>query len=145
VIVSVPPLRNLKLRMKKLTAFFAILAVGLAGFSAVASAYDQEENPIPGQEKFYHPPPVDRLMAEVTHLNRMMAHVERLLKTYRASPAISRKYTHVRQEAASVNSQLQNKAIDRVRLRGEIERMHKELHQIEEELHVPAPQQYSWR
>jgi hypothetical protein len=131
--------------MKKPTVFFALLAVGVAGFSVAASAYDQEENPVPGQERFYHPPAVDRLMAEVNHLNHMMTHVERLLRTFRAPQAISRKYEHVRQEAASVNSQLRSKAIDRVRLRSEIERMHKELHQIEEELHVPAQQQYSWR
>jgi hypothetical protein len=131
--------------MKKSTVFFALLAAGLAGLFAAASAYAQEENSVPGSGQYYRPPAVDRLMAEVTHLNRMMAHVERLLKTYRAPQAISRKYEHVKQEAASVNSQLRSKAIDRVRLRSEIERMHKELHQIEEELHVPAPQQYSWR
>ncbi|MEN3369544.1 MAG: hypothetical protein V7609_1687 [Verrucomicrobiota bacterium] len=131
--------------MKKYTVFFALLAVGVAGFGAAALGAEQDENLTPGQERFYHPPAVDQLMAEVNHLNRMMGHVERLLRTYRAPQAISRKYEHVRQEAASVNSQLRSKAIDRVRLRSEIARMRKELHQIEEELHVPAQQQYSWR
>ena len=98
-----------------------------------------------GQERFYHPPAVDRLRGEVNHLNRMMTHVERALRTYRAPKPIWREYEHVRQEAAVVNLQLRSKAIDRFRLRSEIERMHKELHQIEEELHVPAQQQYSWR
>ncbi|MEY2559735.1 MAG: hypothetical protein QOG51_150 [Verrucomicrobiota bacterium] len=131
--------------MKKSIVFSALVAVGLAGFSTAASGNDQDENVAPGQERYYHPPAVDKLMAEVNHLNHMMTHVERLVRTLRAPQAISRKYEHVRQEAASVNSQLRSKAIDRVRLRSEIERMHKELHQIEEELHVPAQQQYSWR
>lgn len=131
--------------MKKSTIFLVLLAVGLTGFSVAASAYDQDENTVSGQERFYHPPAVDRLVAEVNHLNHMMTHVERALATYHASPPIRQKYGHVRQAAAAVNSQLRSKAIDRVRLRSEIERMHRELHQIEEDLHIPVQGQYRWR
>ena len=131
--------------MKNSTISSALLAIGLAGFGIAASGQDDESKMINGHEQFYHPIPVDRLMGEVNHLNRMMTHVERALRTYRAPPSIRQKYEHVRQEAAVVNLQLRSKAIDRFRLGKEIEHMHAELHHIEEELHVPVPQYYQWR
>src|SRR5205807_4394442 len=131
--------------MKNSTIFSALLAVGLAGFCIAASGQDDESKMINCHEQFYHPIPVDRLMGEVNHLNHMMTHVERALGTYRAPRPIRQKYEHVRQEAAVVNLQLRSKAIDRFRLGKEIEHMHAELHQIEEELHVPVPQYYQWR
>jgi hypothetical protein len=131
--------------MKKFTVISTLLAVGLAGFGVAASGQDDESRMINGREQSYHPIPVDRLKGEVEHLNRMMAHVERALKTYRAPKPIWREYEHVKQEAAVVNLQLRSKAIDRFRLGKDIEHMHAELHHIEEALHVPAPQQYAWR
>lgn len=131
--------------MKKLTMFAAFLAVGLAGFGAGASAQDDERGMISGREQGYRPIAVDRLKSEVNHLNRMMAHVEKALRTYKAPKAISQKYDRVRQEVAVLSGQLRSKAIDALRLRKEIERMHAELHRIEEELHIPAQSQYQWR
>jgi hypothetical protein len=131
--------------MKKFTVISTLLAVGLAGFGVVASGQDDESRMINGHEQFYHPIPVDRLRGEVNHLNRMMTHVERALKTYRAPKPIWGEYEHVKQEAAVVNLQLHSKAIDRFRLGKDIEHMHAELHHIEEALHIPAQQQYPWR
>jgi hypothetical protein len=131
--------------MKNSTIFSALLAVGLAGFGVAASGQDDERGMINGREQLYHPIPVDRLINEVKHLNRMMTHVERALHTYRAPKPIWREYEHVRKEAAVVNLQLRSKAIDRFRLGKDIEHMHAELHHIEEELHVPVPGYYQWR
>jgi hypothetical protein len=131
--------------MKNSTVISALLAVGLVGFGVAASGQDDESRMINGREQLYHPIPVDRLKGEVNHLNRMMSHVERALKTYRAPKPIWGEYEHVKQEAAVVNLQLHSKAIDRFRLGKDIEHMHAELHHIEEALHVPAQQQYSWR
>jgi hypothetical protein len=131
--------------MKNSTIFSAILAVGLAGFGVAVSAQDDESKMINGREQFYHPIPVDHLMNEVNHLNHMMTHVERALRTYRAPTPIWREYEHVRKEAAVINLQLRSKAIDRFRLGKDIEHMHGELHHIEEELHVPVQGYYQWR
>ena len=131
--------------MKKSTAITALLVVGLAGFGVAASGQDDERGMINGHEQFYHPIPVDRLMGEVNHLNHMMTHVERALRTYRAAKTIWREYEQVRKEAAVVNLQLRSKAIDRFHLGKEIEHMHAELHHIEEELHVPVQGYYQWR
>jgi hypothetical protein len=131
--------------MKTSTIFCTIFAVGLAGFGVVASGQDDERGMINGREQFYHPIPVDRLRNEVNHLNHMMTHVERALRTYRAPKPIWLEYEHVRKEAAVINLQLQSKAIDRFRLGKDIEHMHAELHHIEEELHLPAQAYYQWR
>ena len=131
--------------MKNSNVISALLAVGLAGFGVAASGQDDESRMINGHEQFYHPIPVDRLRGEVNHLNRMMTHVKRALRTYHAPKPIWREYERVRQEAAVVNIQLRSKAIDRFRLGKDIEHMHAELHHIEEALHVPAPQYYQWR
>ena len=131
--------------MKNSTVISALLAVGLAGFAGAASGQDDESRMINGREQFYHPIPVDRLLGEVNHLNRMMTHVERALRTSHAPKPIWREYERVRQEAAVVNLQLRSKAIDRFRLGKDIEHMHAELHHIEEELHIPVQGYYQWR
>jgi hypothetical protein len=131
--------------MKKLTAISALLAVGLAGFGVAASGQDDESRMINGREQTYHPIAVDRLKGEVNHLNRMMTHVERALRTYHAPKPVWAEYERVRQEAAAVNLQLRSKAIDRFRLGKDIEHMHAELHHIEEALHVPVQGYYQWR
>src|SRR5438067_12605511 len=105
---------------------------GLAGFGVAASGQDDESRMINGHEQFYHPIPVDRLRGEVNHLNRMMTHVERALRTYHAPKSVWREYERVRQEAAVVNIQLRSKAIDRFRLCKDIEHVHAELHNIVE-------------
>jgi hypothetical protein len=130
--------------MKKLTVIVTLLAVGLVGFGIDASAQDDEKGMFNEREP-YRPVAVDRLKDEANHLNRMMTHVARALGTYHASRPIRQKYDHVRQEVAVISLQLRSKAIDPLRLRTEIQRMHKELHQIEEELHVPVQGQYQWR
>lgn len=130
--------------MNKSILFSALLALGLAGFGGAASAQDSEGNTA-GRGQFYHPVAVDKIMTEVNHLNHMMTQVERELRTYRAPKPIWREYEHVRQEAAQINLQLRSKAIDQSFLRREVERMHKELRHIEEELHVPARESYQWR
>ena len=131
--------------MKKSTVISAFLAVGLAGLGVSASGQDDESRIINGREQSYHPIPVDRLRNEVNHLNHMMTHVERALRTYHAPKPIWREYERVRQEAAVVNLQLRSKAIDRFRLGKDIEHMHAELHHIEETLHVPVQGYYQWR
>jgi hypothetical protein len=131
--------------MKQSTIFSALLAIGLAGFGAAASGQDDERGMINGREQSYHPIPVDRLMNEVNHLNHMMTHVERALRTYRAPKSVWSDYEHVRKEAAVINLQLHSKSIDRFRLGKDIEHMHTELHHIEEELHVPVQGYYQWR
>lgn len=125
--------------------FSMLLAVGLAGFGAAALAQDDERGMTTGREQGYRPIAVDRLKDEVNHLNRMMTHVERALQTYKAPKPVRAKYEHVRQEVAVISGQLRSKAIDPLRLRKEIERMHAELHRIEEELHMPVQSQYQWR
>ena len=131
--------------MKKSTLFSALLAVGLAGFGVAASAQEDERGMVSGREQGYRPIAVDRLKVEVNHLNRMMTHVERALRTYKAPKPLWRKYENVRQEVAVLSGQLRSKAIDALRLRKEIERMHAELHRIEVELRMPVQEHYKWR
>ena len=130
--------------MKKFTLIFALLAVGLAGAGIRVSAQDDEKGMFNNREP-YRPIAVDRLKEDAGNLNRMMAHVQRALGTYHASPPIRQKYDRVRQDVAVVSLQLQSKAIDPLRFRKEIERMRKQLHQIEEDLRIPAQAQYQWR
>ena len=88
-----------------------------------------------------------RLQYEVDHLNRMLAHVDRELRTYRADRRIWSEYRHIRAEARDLNARFRRgeQYYDRWRVRSQIHHMHDELHQIEERLQARATDWYQWR
>ena len=87
-----------------------------------------------------------RLDYEVDHLNQMVAHVGREMRSYRADRHTWREYQHLRSEADQVNYQFRRgeQFYNPRKLRAEIAHMHTELHHIEEELHVPADGYFRW-
>ncbi|MBA2623412.1 MAG: hypothetical protein H0U88_07315 [Chthoniobacterales bacterium] len=88
-----------------------------------------------------------RLQREVDHLNRMMDHVRGKMRAYGAGPRIRRQYDHLRDEAYRLNNQFRRgeQYYDRRRVRAQIEHMHEELHEIEQNLHFRAQDMYRWR
>lgn len=88
-----------------------------------------------------------RLSYEVDHLNRMLTHVDRSMRRYGATRQMWREYAHLRAEADQLNRQFRRgeQYYNRRRLRAEIEHMHSELHQLEEQLRVPSSGWYRWR
>lgn len=152
--------------MKKLIILTAVAVLGLTGFALKAAAHDDDERieqPRP-QEPIYEdrgprfddrrrsdrrkdPDPIGRLNREVEHLNRMVEHVGGEMRAYGADRRIYYRYQHIRDEASRLNSMFQRgvQYYDRRRIREQIEHMHAELHQIEQDLHVRADGYYQWR
>ncbi|MDQ6861892.1 MAG: hypothetical protein M3032_12145 [Verrucomicrobiota bacterium] len=87
------------------------------------------------------------MQRDVDHLNGMMDHVRREMRTYGAGRRIQYQYEHLRAEARQLNYQFQrgDQYYDRSRLRAQIRHMHEELHAIEQNLHVRANELYQWR
>ncbi len=162
--------------MKKFILYPLILAIGLVGSAFTASAHEEDEDAQPiyqpngqqpvyqqyrqeavyqqydqrprydGRERFDDRSGGRQLDYEVDHLNRMLAHVGRSLRTYRADRHIWREYQHLRAEAYQLNNQFRRgvQYYNPRRLRAQIQHMHDELHHIEQELHVRANDYYRW-
>lgn len=84
---------------------------------------------------------------ELQHLNGMLQHVERELRTYRADRHARSEFQHIRAEAYDLNNRFRRgeQYYDRRRVLGQIEHMHDELHHLEEEMRVPANLIFRWR
>ena len=85
------------------------------------------------------------LSREIRHLNRMLRHVRNHLRVYGADRHVRRQYARVLRQAEHVNDQFEDGDFDPRHVRAEIERMHAQLHHIEEDLRVPVANYYQWR
>jgi septal ring factor EnvC (AmiA/AmiB activator) len=126
--------------MKNL-ALLTMIACGLclAAVSASARDYDYSNR---GTYAFLN---WDRLDSQINHLNRMRGHVRWELGNYRAGRQIRREFDRVSREIDHVNSEFKHSDYDRRRLRRKVERLHADLHQIEQQLHVRSRDYYLWR
>ncbi len=88
-----------------------------------------------------------RLQREVDHLNGMLAHVRNSMRRYGANRQLWREYGHLQDEVRILNRQFQRgeQYYNRRRLRAQIEHMHDELHDIEQQLRMPSSNYYRWR
>ena len=151
--------------MKKIITITAAAIMGVAGLAFTASAHEPEESDQPRvdprrtDETVYDPRSDDRrvyerkdwdaiprLRRQVDHLNRMLDHVRAEMRSYGANGRIMAHYEHIRAEAWQLNSDFRRgvQYYDRRRLRAQIEHMHAELHDIEQQLHVRADRYYRW-
>jgi hypothetical protein len=151
--------------MKKIITIAAATIMGIAGLAFTASAHDPEENDetrvdrrrtdetiyetrddrrVYDRQKDWDAIP--RLRRQVDHLNRMLDHVRAEMRTYGANGRIMAHYEHIRAEAWQLRSDFRRgvQYYDRRRLRAQIEHMHAELHDIEQQLHVRADRYYRW-
>jgi hypothetical protein len=135
--------------MKKqiLTSALAVLVVASFNYPAWAN---QENEDYRGYNR--HPNADQRqynrgLDYQINHVNRMLAHVERLMRRHGAGPHIWREYRHVRFEVRQLNNQYHNseRYFDRRSLSAQIEHIHGELHHIERELNIRSGEWYRWR
>lgn len=164
------------IHMNKTILTVAVSCLALGGLSGIASAHEEDEQPpqvIEQGVQYGRPvyqangqdPRYDResrrdddrvfdrrsggdgLGREVDHLNRMLQHVEREMRRYRADRHIRGEFQHLRAEAYQLDNQFRRGAqfYDARRLRAQIAHMHDELHHIEEELHVPVNEFFAWR
>ncbi len=152
--------------MKKSILTIAFTSLALIGLSHIALAHDDEEDqdqPVYRQQPDYGQQPVyqsyrgndqydrqeggSRIDYEVDHLNRMVRHVQQELRRYRANWQVRRQYQHLQAEAYQLNAQFRRgeQYYNRGRLLAQIEHMHGELHQIEQDLHVPVTAYFQWR
>ncbi len=143
--------------MNKNTLAVAFTGLALVSFGQLASAHEEDEDTSPPVYQQNNDPRYDarqqfdrgggRLRYEVDHLNRMLAHVQGELRRYRADRRIWGQYEHIRDEARRLNNQFRRgeQFYNRGQVRAQIEHMHDELHQIEQDLHVPSNAWYRWR
>jgi hypothetical protein len=122
-------------------ALLTMIACGLCLAAVSASARDYDYNN-PGAYAFFNR---DRQDSEINHLNRMRGHVRWELGNYRAGRETRGEFARVSREIDRVNSEFKNRDYDRRHLRREVERLHADLHQIEQQLHVRSRDYYLWR
>jgi hypothetical protein len=122
-------------------ALFTMIACGLCLAVSSASARDYDYNNR-GAYAFFNR---DRLDSEINHLNRMRGHVRWELGNYRAGRQMRGEFARVSREIDHVNGEFKNRDYDRRHLRREVERLHADLHQIEQQLHVRSRDYYLWR
>jgi hypothetical protein len=129
----------------------AILVMcGISAVSAPAFAYDNEyrdnrDNQDNREERGnYSQARWGGIESDVNHLNRMVGQVRWQLTRYRPDWGIRRDFARIRHDVDRVNGQFRQRNYDRRRLRGEIQRIHAELHQLEERMHVRSSDYYRW-
>jgi hypothetical protein len=157
--------------MKKMITITAALLMGVAGLAFTTSAHEPEEtdqyrvDPRRSDETIYETrddrrdydrrdydrhkdwDAIPRLQRQVEHLNRMLDHVRGEMRAYGANRRIRYRYDHIQEEAYRLNAMFRRgvQYYDRSRIRGQIEHMRGELHQLEMDLHVRANGYYQWR
>ena len=139
--------------MNKHILTIAVTGFSLLSFGQLAFAHEEdEENPsrvYENRDSRYNDPRDNRrdrderdtqLQFELDHLKRMLIHVDRELRTYAADRYTWREYRHMRAEAEQLKNQLRRgeQYYNRGRILAQIQHIHDELHQIEQQLHVPA-------
>ena len=155
-----------KNHMNKSILTVALACLALTGFAAAASGHEEDEQPrepvygprgqqvesrqdvrYDGREQYRQAQGGSGLGREVDHLNRMLQHVEREMRRYPATRSVRRQFQHLRAEAYELNNQFRRgeQYYNRRRVRAQIAHMHDELHDVEEDLHVPAAEFYQWR
>ena len=127
--------------MKKNLFTVAAIGVALIGFSGVALAHDYSDD----RNSDYRSYSQRDLRYEISHVNRMYAHVRSELRSYNAGRHIWREYEHLSREIRHVNYVFNRGYADRYQLQGEIEHIHGELHHIELDLRVRESDYYRWR
>lgn len=75
----------------------------------------------------------------------MLAHVRTKARSYRTPRDTWRKLAHVSRQVRQVNYEIQYGYSHPRRLRSQIEHMHDELHEIEDDLHFRREDYYIWR
>jgi hypothetical protein len=122
--------------MKKLI-LLTVLGLGLGNVSAFAydSRYDDRaENVSRGRAG---------LEWRIDRLNRMLSHVRGELSRYRGEWRLRREVERISVEVNRVNYRYRH-GFDRSRLRGHVDSLRAELHQIEVRLHVRGGDYYRW-
>jgi len=125
--------------MKKL---LLIIAVGLSLGSA--SAFSHEEENGYDQSSRYEPRRHNQAASEINHINRMLAHVQGQLARHGANWGTRREVRHISGEVNRVNWEYQNGRFNWYHLRGQIEHIHSELHNVELRLQFRQHDYYRW-
>ncbi len=132
--------------MNKNILTITVTGLALLGFGQLAFAHDpNEENQ--RYEREDRSERGGRLEYEMDHLKRMLIHVDRLMRTYRADRHVWGEYRRMRADAERLKDQLRrgDQYYNRGRVLAEIENLHGQLHHIEQELHARANEWYQWR
>ena len=125
--------------MKKL---ILITALGLS--LGITSAFAHEEENGYDQRSRYMPERHNRAGSEINHINRMLAHVQGQMARYGANWRIRREVRHISGEVNRVNWEYQNGRFNWYHLRGQIEHIHSELHNVELRLQFRQHDYYRW-
>ena len=122
--------------MKKLILIIA-LGLGLGSVSAFAHEYDD-------QRSDYRPVRHNEAASQINHINRMLAHVRSQMGRYGADWRTRREVRHISGEVNHVNWEYQTGRFGWYHLRGEIEHIHNELHNVELRLRFRPNDYYRW-
>lgn len=125
--------------MKKLI-LTVVLGLGLGSVSAFAHEDEYGDD----QRSQYMPVRHNQTAYEINHINRMFAHVRWQASRYGADWWTRRQIRHVSRELNHVNWEYQTGRFSWYHLRGEIEHIHNELHNIELRLRVRPHDYYRW-
>ena len=122
--------------MKK---FILVIALGLSLGTASAFAYDYRHD----ERTAYVNVNRSRLDGRIERLNRMLAHVRSEVSRYRGDWRLRREVQRISSEVSRVNWRYR-RGFDRSRLRGEIDSLRSQLHQIEVRLRIRSGDYYRW-
>jgi hypothetical protein len=125
--------------MKKL---ILVIAVGL-GLGSVSAFSHEEENGY-DQRSRYMPGRHNQAASEINHINRMLAQVQGQMARYGANWRIRREVAHISGEVNRVNWEYQTGRFNWYHLRGQIEHIHNELHNVELRLRFRPNDYYRW-
>ncbi|PYL95806.1 MAG: hypothetical protein DME28_01105, partial [Verrucomicrobia bacterium] len=113
--------------MKKL---MLIIVLGLGLGSVSAFAHEEDEYGY-DQRSHYSPARHNGAASQINHINRMLAHVQGQMARYGADWRTRREVRHISGEVNRVNWEYQTGRFNWYHLRGQIEHIHNELHNVE--------------
>jgi len=119
-----------------------IIALGLSLGSAAAFAHEDEYGY--DQRSQYSPVRHNEAASQINHINRMLAHVQGQMARYGADWRTRREVRHISGEVNHVNWEYQTGRFGWYHLRGEIEHIHNELHNVELRLRFRPNDYYRW-
>jgi hypothetical protein len=123
----------------KTTILILAITASLSGASALAyeSRYDNQRAAYSGDRH-------DSFERHVQHLNRMLERVRWQLSRYHANWRVRRDVQDISREVDRVNWKFRKGNYGGRNLRGEVERLHDRLHNVEERLQVRSRDFYRW-